>query len=473
MNTSLLSLSFLLIIFLGTVSARSRGQSEHGFSQEDQAQCQLQRLNAQEPTFRIQAEAGESQIWDWKDDQFRCAGVVAARHTINPRGLFLPSYSNAPLLMYIVKGNGMSGVLMPGCPETFQSSQESQQQDDEKSTRFHDQHQKIRRFRQGDVIAIGAGWTHWCYNDGNEDVVAIVVEDTGNNLNQLDQNPRKFFLAGNPQQGFGGAEQQGREKYYQAHQKGEKQNAGNVFHGIEEELLVQIFGIDRETARKLRGEDDKRGHIVRVEQGFQVISPPSRREEQERRFDNNGLEETVCSTKLIENINDPSRADIFNPQAGRFNTLTSYDLPILKSLKLSAERGVLYRNALVSPHYKLNAHSILYCTRGDAKIQITDQSGSCVFDEVVREGQMVVVPQNFVMVKQAGEQGFEWVAFRTNDVAMQGTLAGRTSALRGLPADVIAASYRVSREQAMRLKTNREETLMFESRSRSPRVAAA
>ncbi|XP_047326111.1 11S globulin seed storage protein 1-like [Impatiens glandulifera] len=459
-TTSLLSLSFLLLlVFLGTVSARNRGQSE------DQAQCQLQRLNAQEPTFTIQAEAGESEFWDWKDDQFRCAGVVAARHTINPRGLFLPSYTNAPLLMYILKGNGMSGVLMPGCPETFQSSQESQV--DEKSTRFHDQHQKIRRFRQGDVIAIGAGWTHWCYNDGNEDVVAIVVEDTGNNLNQLDQNPRKFFLAGNPQQGFQG---QGAEQH---HQTGEKQNAGNVFHGIEEEFLVQIFGIDRETARKLRGEDDKRGHIVRVEQSFQVISPPSRREEQERRSNDNGLEETICSTKLIENINDPSRADIFNPQAGRFNTLTSYDLPILKSLKLSAERGVLYRNALVSPHYKLNAHSILYCTRGDAKIQITDQSGSCVFDEVVREGQMVVVPQNFVIVKEAGEQGFEWVAFRTNDVAMQGTLAGRTSALRGLPADVVAASYRVSREQAMRLKTNRGQTLIFESRSGSPRVAAA
>ncbi|XP_047306400.1 13S globulin basic chain-like [Impatiens glandulifera] len=290
----------------------------------------------------------------------------------------------------------------------------------------------------------------------------------------MNQCMQKFFLAGNPQQGFQGAEQQGREKYYQAHQKGEKQNAGNVFYGIEEEFLVQIFGIDRETARKLRGEDDKRGHIVRVEQGFQVISPPSRREQERREYGpDNGLEETFCSTKLIENINDPSRADIFNPQAGRFNTLTSYDLPILKFLKMSAERGVLYRNALVSPHYKLNAHSILYCTRGEAKIQISDQSGSCVFDEVVREGQMVVVPQNFVIVKQAGEEGFEWVAFRTNDVAMQGTLAGRTSAIRGLPADVISASYRVSREQAMRLKTNREGTLMFESRSGLQRVTAA
>lgn len=77
---------------------------------------------------------------------------------------------------------------MPGCPETFQSSSSSSQE--EKSSKFNDQHQKIRRFRQGDVVALSAGWAHWCYNDGNEDVEVIVVEDIGSNLNQLDKRPR-------------------------------------------------------------------------------------------------------------------------------------------------------------------------------------------------------------------------------------------------------------------------------------------
>ncbi|GMN75590.1 hypothetical protein TIFTF001_056550, partial [Ficus carica] len=75
------------------------------------------------------------------------------------------------------------------------------------------------------------------------------------------------------------------------------------------------------------------------------------REQQERERDrrrsprgdyDNGLEETFCSMRLKENIGDPSRADIFTPQAGRISTVNSFNLPILRHLRLSAERGVLY-----------------------------------------------------------------------------------------------------------------------------------
>lgn len=113
--------------------------------------------------------------------------------------------------------------------------------------------------------------------------------------------------------------------------------------------MAEAFGVDEETARKLQGEDDERGHIVRVERGLQVIRPPRTREEQERQEQGqrhgqgNGLEETVCSARFRENIDDPSRADIYNPRAGRLSTLNSFNLPILSFFKLSAERGVLQR----------------------------------------------------------------------------------------------------------------------------------
>jgi quercetin dioxygenase-like cupin family protein len=84
---------------------------------------------------------------------------------------------------------------MPGCPETFQESQESQGQG---SRRLQDQHQKVHRFREGDVIALPAGVAHWCYNDGKERVIAVTVLDMANSANQLDDtNPRvrlKSFL---------------------------------------------------------------------------------------------------------------------------------------------------------------------------------------------------------------------------------------------------------------------------------------
>jgi quercetin dioxygenase-like cupin family protein len=41
------------------------------------------------------------------------------------------------------------------------------------SENHDDQHQKVHRFRQGDVIAIPAGTTHWDYNEGESPVVFV------------------------------------------------------------------------------------------------------------------------------------------------------------------------------------------------------------------------------------------------------------------------------------------------------------
>lgn len=118
-------------------------------------------------------------------------------------------------------------------------------------------------------------------------------------------------------------------------------------------------------ARRLQGRGDRRRNIVRVEGELQMIRPPRSREEQEReerqereresewelqhrrgtpgQRDENGLEETLCTLRLRENIGDPSRADIYTEQAGRLSTVNSHNLPVLRWLRLSAQRGVLYR----------------------------------------------------------------------------------------------------------------------------------
>ncbi|KAF7154727.1 hypothetical protein RHSIM_Rhsim01G0263200 [Rhododendron simsii] len=461
----------------GQQGGRWGEQGQHG--QRRQGDCQLNNLNAQEPQHRIQAEAGVTEFWDWNDDQFQCAGVAACRNTIQPRGLFLPAYTNAPSLVYILRGRGIQGVMMSGCPETYQSSQQSEGggRREGGGQRFRDQHQKIRRFREGDVIALPAGVAHWCYNDGDSELVVVIMEDLGNHQNQLDNNPRKFFLAGNPQQQGQGQQQHQRESY--RHRQGQEQNFGNVFSGFDTEVLAEAFGVDRETARKLQGQDDNRGHIIKVKGDLQVLRPSMSREEQEEQERGrehgrraNGLEETICSARLVENINDPSRADIFNPRAGRLTTVNSFNLPILNYIRLSAEKGVLYRNALMPPHFKMNAHCVLYATRGEARMQIVDQRGQAVFNDRIREGQMVVVPQNFVVSKQAGDEGFEWVAMKTHENAKYTALAGRTSALRAMPVDVLANAYQISRDEAMRLKMSREETMLMEPRRSGRRDVA-
>lgn len=119
------------------------------------------------------------------------------------------------------------------------------------------------------------------------------------------------------------------------------------------------------------------------------------------------------------------------------------------------------QNAIVSPYWITNAHSILHVTSGNMRMQIVNNEGQAVFDDWIQEGQLVVIPQNFAVVKQAGQQGCQWIAFRTNDNAMVNTLAGHTSALRAMPVAVIANAYQMSPEQAQSLKFNRQETVMF------------
>nr|6B4S_A Chain A, 11S globulin [Bertholletia excelsa]6B4S_B Chain B, 11S globulin [Bertholletia excelsa] len=424
-------------------------------------ECRIQRLTAQEPQYRLEAEAGVSEVWDYTDQQFRCAGVAALRNTIRPQGLLLPVYTNAPKLYYVTQGRGILGVLMPGCPETFQSMsqfQGSREQEEERG-RFQDQHQKVHHLKKGDIIAIPAGVALWCYNDGDEDLVTVLVQHTASDLNQLDQNPRHFFLAGNIQR----SQKQRGERY--GLRGGQQILADNVFKGFNMEALADVlgFGMDTETARKVRGEDDQRGHIVRVEQGLKVIRPPRIREELEQQEGGgyNGLEETICSATFIQNIDNPAEADFYNPRAGRLTTVNSLKVPILTFLQLSAMKGVLYENAMMAPLWRLNANSVVYAVRGEARVQIVDHRGETVFDDNLREGQMVVVPQNFVVVKQAGSRGFEWVVFNTNDNALFSTAAGRTSPLRGIPVGVLANAYRLSQEEARRIKLNRDEAVLF------------
>ena len=172
--------------------------------------------------------------------------------------------------------------------------------------------------------------------------------------------------------------------------------------------MAEVFNVNEDTIRNLQGLKEDRSNIVKVKGRLQVARPPRSREERERlerqereqeredereqsesrrgghgrgrekreqeerqkereeereqererresqrggrgRGGYNGIEETLCTLRLRENIHDPSRADIYNPHAGRISTLNSYNLPVLRWLQLSAEFGRLQRvRALVS-----------------------------------------------------------------------------------------------------------------------------
>ncbi|KAK4798189.1 hypothetical protein SAY86_030515 [Trapa natans] len=457
------------------------------------SECRLENLHVLEPSRRIEAEAGYTELWDEKEEALTCAGSAFTRHVIRRNGLFLPSYSNSAELMYVVQGRGLYGVTMPGCPETYQSDESQFRGRQGTSERegvkrfFGDRHQKVREIREGDIVAQIPGTAFWIHNKGQSDLVLISVIYTSNEQNQLDQNIRKFFLAGNPQEGSQG----GRRHRTRGSQQETKY--GNVFQGFDDELLQETFDVESDLARKVKGEDDRRGHIVEVREELQIVHPMieqgegweerEREREREREMERgssrrrgssssqrqNGAEETLCTMRLRENIDNPERADYYNPRAGRITTLNSFSLPILSFLQLSAEKGILYKDAVVAPSYYMNSHAVIYVLRGNARVQIAGDNGQSVFDGKLQENQVLVVPQNFAVIKKAGSEGFEWVAFRTSDNAMKNNLAGRLSVIRGLPEDVLVNSYGISRDDARKLKYNREELTVFSPASRSAR----
>ncbi|KAG0494097.1 hypothetical protein HPP92_005091 [Vanilla planifolia] len=472
LSTSSLLHLFICLLLLGNYGSMAQTRWER------HSQCRVEKLNALHPTGRVQSEAGVTEFFDEKSDELRCAGVSAYRRIINRRGLLLPHFSNAPRLVYVIEGRGVAGYVIPGCPESFQIF-------DWRGTRrekfhgqgqsFSDQHQRLHRFRQGDIIAIPAGIAFWAFNDGESTLVTITVADTSSNVNQLDDNHRQFQLAGS-QRGAGVG----------------KPERTSFFDAFSTDMLAWTLGISRELAQKIQRED-RRGEIVAVKEDLELVWPYSRKgeegesrgsreeeeeeEERERRREEewererrgNGLEQLFCSLRFIENIDNPIHADVFNPFAGRLNQITSHKLPALHFVQLSAVRVVLQKRASMAPHWNLNAHSLVYVTRGRARVQVVDDRGKAVFDGQLEQGQLLLIPQNFAVLKRADDDGFEYIAFKTSENAIASQVFGKGSIFRGLPEHVVGTAYRLQREEARKIKFARaDEVAIFADSSMQP-----
>ncbi|CAK9140623.1 unnamed protein product [Ilex paraguariensis] len=444
MATYLLSAICLSLLLSAAIGQRSPQLREA-------RQCRLQRLTAGQPSQRIESEGGFIELWDENQDQFQCVGVAALRATLRPNSLHLPSFQPSPRLVYIERGEGLLGITFPGCAETYHSQQsertreEGQEEERQREgRRGRDQHQKVHRIRRGDILAIPAGAVHWCFNDGKEELIAIVFNDVNNQANQLDQRNRAFYLAGGLQR----KEQHGEQA---------RQSFQNVFRGFDAELLAEALYVPSDIVRKMQQEDD-RGLIVNVREGLRVIRPDEQGEGERGRGPGefaNGFEETFCTMKVRTNIENRREADIYSRQAGRLNIANEHKLPILRSLDISAERGNLFPNALFTPHWNINAHTVIYVIRGDAQVQVVGANGQTVLNNRVNEGELFVIPQYFASTIEAGKNGFEWVSIKTTSSPMKSPLAGYTSVFRAMPLDVITNSYQVSPSEAQNLKLNR------------------
>ena len=125
------------------------------------------------------------------------------------------------------------------------------------------------------------------------------------------------------------------------------------------------------------------------------------------------------------------------------------------------------QNGIYAPHWNINANSLLYVIRGEGRVRIVNSQGNAVFDNKVRKGQLVVVPQNFVVAEQAGEEeGLEYLVFKTNDRA---AVSHVQQVFRATPADVLANAFGLRQHQVTELKLsgNRGPLVHPQSQSQS------
>ncbi|AQK79480.1 legumin1 [Zea mays] len=211
------------------------------------------------------------------------------------------------------------------------------------------------------------------------------------------------------------------------------------------------------------------GEIVRVEpeHGFHQLNPspssssfsfPSS-QVQYQTCQRDVDRHNVCAMEVRHSVERLDQADVYSPGAGRITRLTSHKFPVLNLVQMSAVRVDLYQDAIMSPFWNFNAHSAMYGIRGSARVQVASDNGTTVFDDVLRAGQLLIVPQGYLVATKAQGEGFQYIAFETNPDTMVSHVAGKNSVLSDLPAAVIASSYAISMEEAAELKNGRKHEL--------------
>ncbi|KAJ0967585.1 hypothetical protein J5N97_024502 [Dioscorea zingiberensis] len=460
---SLLLLLLLSLLFVSRCAAESECDPEELQHLREARQCRLKQLSASRPSRRIESEGGVTEYWDDTEDQFQCAGVSVRRHIIQPGSITALTFENSPSLFYVQQGRAVFGLTFPGCPETFSSGDSSRSSFEEagRSQLERDTHQKVQRIQQGDIVAIVPGAVHWCFNDGDQQLVITSIFDLNNQLNQLEPSLRTFQLSGSIQEQsrFSEQEQFGYE------QEERRPNRWNLVSALDSQMLSEVLNIPLDTVKQIQ-RPDTRGHILTMDQQQQqtMFRPEVYEREQERRDQEaiNGIDETFCFARVQYNLDRRGEADVFSSQAGRLNSVNANKLPILKLIDMSAEKGNLRPGAIFSPHWSMNAHTVVLVTRGEGRLQVVDDRGWNVFNGRVRQGEIIVIPQHYVSMNKAGSNGIEWVAFKTSGMPMSSQLSGRSSMISGTPVQVLANSFRISIGQARQLKQcRRQHFLLF------------
>nr|AAD10369.1 early embryogenesis protein [Oryza sativa Japonica Group] len=423
--------------------------------------------------------------------------------TIQRNGLLLPSYSNSPRLAYIVHGRASSASSSPAAPRRTRRPRRRRRRSRRTTSaaavaavvmrRDGDRARERRRRKRRPAAAASSSPSATSTRGsppsarrrrGHPRRRAVLGPQrrrlpARRHLRSRRQQQRQparpnlqaFRLAG------GQARSEGRQRYGEGESSESETERGgeesyNILSGFDTELLAESMRVSPDIARKLQGRSDKRGNIVRVRRGgLRMLRPATSVTDEEMMRGANAPPPpgTDRRGRLLDEAprerRRPDEGRPLHPQWRPHHRPQQPEAPRPQLIKMSVNRGVMRRNAILAPHWNINAHAAVYATRARPRLQVVSSEGRRVFDGELRRGQMVVVPQSFAW-RGARRRGVRVGVVPDERRRHERAGGWQVVGAARMPADVLDNAFGVSREEARMVKFGRgQELAIFSPKS--------
>lgn len=314
--------------------------------------------------------------------------------SLEPKALLLPQYIDADCLFLVHKGRGRLSWVEGDVQEVD--------------------------VEEGDVFGIESGTVfHVLNQDEGQRLSIFSIYDTSTVFN--DQIFHSFFVAG-----------------------GEKPKT--ILSGFDEDVLATVLKAPADEVRDMLSSQTQ-GPIIyfsgRNESKRGVAGVGKSLTEMLDRYI--GLPNIFPKDSTKKPYNLFKKKTDFSNDYGSTAAIHGKDFSLLKGLNKGVFLVRLKAGAVLAPHWNPRATEIALVTKGEGEIQIVYPNGTAATTQRVREGNVFYVPQNFPMCQIASRSGpFEFMGFTTSSRPNRPQfLAGSNSVLKGVDAEVLAASFNI------------------------------
>ncbi|OIW00567.1 hypothetical protein TanjilG_24297 [Lupinus angustifolius] len=256
----------------------------------------------------------------------------------------------------------------------------------------------VVKLEKGDIIPVPLASFSWWFNNGDTDIIIIFLGETTKAL--IPGEISYFFPTG----------------------------LQGLIRGISNELTSKAYNLTQEEVHKLT-KSQTEPMMVKLTKDKSMPKPQ--------------IEHTK---ELVFNVDGPNIHNVVK-NGTLITTLTEATFPFLGEVGLSVIRVTLEANAIKAPAYPSNVVAqLMYIARGSGKIEIVGLNGENILNTEVEAGQLIVVPQFYVVAQIAGKAGLESYSIVRTTKPMIEELGGRASIWGVLSPVVIETALNVDSE---------------------------